>query len=122
VYLAALTDTLRRRASAFVVTAKGDSTSPDGWGTFRTQLRWATWWALMLCAAIVLGHHHPAMFVWGVLALVVSLLPAALWRLLPPAPATGYGDAVPGTELIDLNLSPVSATPAVSTAREEIHS
>jgi hypothetical protein len=57
-----------------------------------------------------------------VLALVVSLLPAVLWRLLPPAPPTGYGDAVPGTELIDLSLTPVPATPAVSTAREEIHS
>jgi cellulose synthase/poly-beta-1,6-N-acetylglucosamine synthase-like glycosyltransferase len=121
VYLAALTDTLRRRASAFVVTAKGDSTSPDGWGTFRTQLRWAAWWALMLCASVVLGHHHPGMFVWGVLALLVSLLPPLLWRLLPPAPPTGYGDAAPGTELIDLGLPPVSATPAVSTAREEIH-
>jgi cellulose synthase/poly-beta-1,6-N-acetylglucosamine synthase-like glycosyltransferase len=122
VYLLALTDTLRRRASVFVVTAKGDSASPDGWSTFRTQLRWAAWWALMLCAAVVLGHHHPAMYVWGVLALVVSLLPAVLWRLLPPAPPTGYGDAVPGTELIDLSLTPVPATPAVSTAREEIHS
>ncbi len=78
-YVSALVDAVRRRENSFVVTPKGDSMSPDSVGTFARNLQWGAWSFLALVASLVLGHDHPAMRVWAVIALVISVLPPAIW-------------------------------------------
>ncbi|RSO03911.1 glycosyl transferase [Streptomyces sp. WAC 06783] len=79
-YARSLTAALLRRKAGFVVTAKGETASPDTWRTFATHLGWASLFAGCLLAAPLLGHLHIAMCLWAALALVIALAPPLLWR------------------------------------------
>jgi len=80
-YVSSLLDALRRRDSSFVVTPKGDSMSPDNLTTFTKNLRWGGWAVVALLASVLLGHDHPAMRVWAVMSVVISLLPVGIWQV-----------------------------------------
>uniref|UniRef100_UPI000A7B14E8 glycosyltransferase family 2 protein n=1 Tax=Peterkaempfera griseoplana TaxID=66896 RepID=UPI000A7B14E8 len=75
IYAAALLQALLRRTSAFVVTPKGGSASPDRLWTFRIHLFWAAVFAASLAASFVTGNTHAAMRTWAGIALFFSLLP-----------------------------------------------
>ncbi|MER7400546.1 cellulose synthase catalytic subunit [Streptomyces sp. NPDC000151] len=81
IYARALFDAALRRKSRFVVTPKGDSSSPDTLlGTFRIHLFFLLVFGASLTASFFFGHAHPAMIVWAVLALLVCCAPIVLWR------------------------------------------
>jgi cellulose synthase/poly-beta-1,6-N-acetylglucosamine synthase-like glycosyltransferase len=79
-YAASFAQAVLRRRTGFVVTPKGDSTSPDRLATFRIHLSWAVLFGGSLAASAVLGHTHFAMRTWAALALALSLAPVAAWR------------------------------------------
>ncbi|MFD6417868.1 glycosyltransferase family 2 protein [Streptomyces sp. NPDC060194] len=80
-YARALTDALLRRKSKFVVTPKGDSSSPDTlFGTFRIHLFFIAIFMGSAIASFFLGHDHPAMIVWASLATLITALPIWIWR------------------------------------------
>ncbi|GAA2684698.1 glycosyltransferase family 2 protein [Actinoplanes palleronii] len=79
IYVASLRQTLLRRTAGFVVTPKGDSTSPDRLGTFRTHLSWAAFFAGLLVFAVLTGRTHGLMWMWPALNLLLCLAPPVLW-------------------------------------------
>lgn len=82
IYVSSFIGAVLRRKAGFVVTPKGDSTSPDRLATFAPGLRWAVFFVAMLVVAEVTGHVDNAMFVWPALNLIICLTPPALWLLL----------------------------------------
>ncbi|MEU1806386.1 glycosyltransferase family 2 protein [Streptomyces sp. NPDC019937] len=102
IYVKSLFDAVLRRKSRFVVTPKGDSSSPDRLSTFRIHLLWGGLFGASLAASFFLGHTHAAMRAWAVLALALCLAPVAVW----------YGGAVRGRR------RPVAAS-AVPTVRAD---
>ncbi|WP_236029665.1 glycosyltransferase family 2 protein [Paractinoplanes lichenicola] len=79
IYVSSFVGALLRRKAGFVVTPKGDSTSPDRLATFAPGLRWAAFFVVLLVIAEVTGHVDNAMFVWPALNLLICLTPPALW-------------------------------------------
>ncbi|MEV0174852.1 cellulose synthase catalytic subunit [Streptomyces sp. NPDC050803] len=124
IYLKSFGEAVVRLPSRFVVTPKGDDTSPDRLLTFRIHLCWAALLATSLAASVVLDHTHVAMRTWAVLATVISLAPVAVWattllkerrarQALHPAAATA-ARSVDGTEpalATSGATAPVSGTP-----------
>ncbi|GIF14528.1 glycosyltransferase family 2 protein [Actinoplanes teichomyceticus] len=101
VYVAAFRQTLLRRRAGFVVTPKGDSTSPDRLSTFRTHLSWAAFFAALLVTAVLTGRTQGLMWLWPALNLALCLGPPALWALTAkpagrptPIPAQRAGEPV----------------------------
>ncbi|MGW1812773.1 glycosyltransferase family 2 protein [Streptomyces sp. NPDC002125] len=81
IYARSLMDAVLRRKSSFVVTPKGDSSSPDTlFGTFRIHLFFIVVFGASIAASLVLGHSHPAMLTWASLALLITAAPIAGWR------------------------------------------
>lgn len=81
VYARSLCDALLRRGSRFVVTPRGDSSSPDTLlGTFRIHLFFLAVFGGSLASSFYFGHSHPAMTVWASLALAVTAAPIIAWR------------------------------------------
>ncbi|MFC4069323.1 glycosyltransferase family 2 protein [Actinoplanes subglobosus] len=81
IYVTSFVQALLRRRAGFVVTPKGDSASPDRLLTFRTHLRWAAFFAVLLAVAAVTGHAHGFMWLWPSLNLALCLTPPAIWAL-----------------------------------------
>ncbi|MFD3919920.1 glycosyltransferase family 2 protein [Streptomyces sp. NPDC058595] len=82
VYARSLLDAVLRRKSGFVVTPKGDSSSPDTlFGTFRIHLFFILVFAGSLVSSFFFGHDHPAMITWASLALLITASPIIVWRL-----------------------------------------
>jgi cellulose synthase/poly-beta-1,6-N-acetylglucosamine synthase-like glycosyltransferase len=81
IYVASYLGALLRRKAGFVVTPKGDSTSPDRLATFRHSLGWAAFYAVLLVIAPLTGHVDGAMWVWPFLNLAICLTPATIWLL-----------------------------------------
>ncbi|AEM86101.1 glycosyltransferase family 2 protein [Streptomyces violaceusniger] len=81
IYAKSLCDAALRRTSRFVVTPKGDSSSPDRLSTFRIHLLWAGVFGSSLVSSFFLGHAHPVMRTWAVLALALCLAPVAIWSV-----------------------------------------
>ncbi|MFJ1746070.1 glycosyltransferase family 2 protein [Streptomyces sp. NPDC088116] len=80
-YARSLMDAVLRRKSSFVVTPKGDSSSPDTlFGTFRIHLFFILVFGGSMVAAFILGHDHPAMITWATLALLITAAPIFAWR------------------------------------------
>ncbi|MGH3778038.1 MAG: glycosyltransferase family 2 protein [Pseudonocardiaceae bacterium] len=79
IYVASFISTVTFRRTSFVVTPKGESTSPDRLGTFRLHLWWAMFFATALLVSELLGNTQSAMRVWSVLTLLVTLIPIVLW-------------------------------------------
>ncbi|MFD7444654.1 glycosyltransferase family 2 protein [Streptomyces sp. NPDC059909] len=105
IYARSLMDAVLRRKSKFVVTPKGDSSSPDTlFGTFRIHLFFILVFGGSLAASFFNGHDHPAMITWASLALLITAAPIFAWRYTvraekkkrnaqPPA-----GDGTPGPQ------------------------
>ncbi len=81
IYAYSLFSALTRRKCNFVVTPKGDSTSPDNWRTFKYHLGWALLIAGFLVYSIIIGNTHPNVKIWCVLALISCLTPVAMWQI-----------------------------------------
>jgi cellulose synthase/poly-beta-1,6-N-acetylglucosamine synthase-like glycosyltransferase len=81
IYVSSLVGTLLRRSSGFVVTAKGEAVRGDVLGTFAQHLRWAFVIAVPFGISPLLSNADPWMYTWSLLALVVCLLPVAIWRI-----------------------------------------
>jgi Glycosyl transferase family 21 len=79
IYTAAFLATLLRRPSTFVVTAKGNSMSPDRLATFRFHLLWSAVLAGSLTASAFTHHAYPAIRAWAAVVLLVSVLPVLIW-------------------------------------------
>ncbi|WP_127499665.1 glycosyltransferase family 2 protein [Actinoplanes solisilvae] len=82
IYVSSFVGAVLRRKAGFVVTPKGDSTSPDRLATFAPGLRWALFFIAMIVVAEITGHVDNAMFLWPALNLTICLTPPALWLLL----------------------------------------
>ncbi|MEV1043755.1 glycosyltransferase family 2 protein [Streptomyces sp. NPDC049916] len=81
IYARSLMDAVLRRKSSFVVTPKGDSSSPDTlFGTFRIHLFFIAVFGASMTASFFLGHSHPAMVTWASLALLITAAPIIGWR------------------------------------------
>ncbi len=80
-YVSSFFGALFGRKAGFVVTPKGDSSSPDHVLTFRHSLAWAGFYAALLIASPFLGHADGAMWLWPSLNLVICLLPLLVWRV-----------------------------------------
>lgn len=81
IYARSLMDAVLRRKSKFVVTPKGDSSSPDTlFGTFRIHLFFILVFGGSMAASFFNGHSHPAMVTWATLALVITAAPIFAWR------------------------------------------
>ncbi|MEU4178424.1 glycosyltransferase family 2 protein [Streptomyces sp. NPDC026589] len=81
IYARSLMDAVLRRKSSFVVTPKGDSSSPDTlFGTFRIHLFFIVVFAASIISSFFLGHSHPAMVTWATLALLITAAPIIGWR------------------------------------------
>jgi cellulose synthase/poly-beta-1,6-N-acetylglucosamine synthase-like glycosyltransferase len=115
IYARSLLDALLRRKSTFVVTPKGDESSPDRIATFRLHLFWAAVLAASLVVSLILGHTHVAMRTWSLLALTVSLAPLTVWALTrrrarrpgirPPAQPAPGEDHKPSDRLASISGS-----------------
>ncbi|GLV74710.1 glycosyl transferase [Streptomyces hygroscopicus subsp. hygroscopicus] len=81
IYAKSLCDAVLRRTSRFVVTPKGDSSSPDRLTTFRIHLLWAGVFGCSLIGSFFLGHSHAVMRTWAVLALALCLAPVVIWSV-----------------------------------------
>ncbi|MGK7234151.1 glycosyltransferase family 2 protein [Streptomyces hygroscopicus] len=81
IYAKSLCDAVLRRTSRFVVTPKGDSSSPDRITTFRIHLLWAGVFGCSLIGSFFLGHSHAVMRTWAVLALALCLAPVVIWSV-----------------------------------------
>ncbi|MFJ2441267.1 glycosyltransferase family 2 protein [Streptomyces sp. NPDC087658] len=80
-YARSLMDAVLRRKSKFVVTPKGDSSSPDTlFGTFRIHLFFILIFGGSIVASFFLGHDHPAMLLWATLAMLITAAPIFIWR------------------------------------------
>ncbi|MFJ9109230.1 glycosyltransferase family 2 protein [Streptomyces sp. NPDC102283] len=81
IYARSLMDAVLRRKSSFVVTPKGDSSSPDTlFGTFRIHLFFIVVFGASMISSFFLGHSHPAMITWATLALLITAAPIIGWR------------------------------------------
>ncbi|WP_329019442.1 glycosyltransferase family 2 protein [Streptomyces sp. NBC_00690] len=81
IYARSLMDAALRRKSSFVVTPKGDSSSPDTlFGTFRIHLFFIFVFGASLISSFFLGHDHPAMITWALLALLITAAPILVWQ------------------------------------------
>ncbi len=69
-YVTALTSTVLRRSTSFVVTPKGDSASPDAWQAFKKHLMWASIIIAFLVYSLFSGHSYPGIKIWSILTLV----------------------------------------------------
>lgn len=81
VYTYALFGTLTRRKSGFVVTPKGDTTSPDSWHTFKNHLFWGALVTGFLVYSIFIGNTHPNVKIWCAIALTSCLTPVIMWQI-----------------------------------------
>ncbi|GGQ47702.1 glycosyl transferase [Couchioplanes caeruleus subsp. azureus] len=81
IYVSSFVGALLRRKAGFVVTPKGDSTSPDRPLTFKHSLSWAAFYAALLAVSPFLGHVDGAMWLWPSLNLVICLLPITVWKI-----------------------------------------
>ncbi|MFE1146518.1 glycosyltransferase family 2 protein [Streptomyces albidoflavus] len=115
-YARSLMDSMLRRKSKFVVTPKGDSSSPDTlFGTFRIHLFFIFVFAASVVVSFFFGNNHPAMIIWATLALMITAAPIVAWRLsmrqerrskaahaagrpLPAAPEPDAGPVPPGED------------------------
>jgi cellulose synthase/poly-beta-1,6-N-acetylglucosamine synthase-like glycosyltransferase len=81
VFAASLINAVLRRPARFVVTPKGASASPDRLVTFRRHLQWSALLGTGLVVAMAVRHTATLQTcLWPIIALVISILPVALWK------------------------------------------
>ncbi|MCM3846416.1 glycosyltransferase [Pseudonocardia sp. DR1-2] len=79
IYASSLVATVLRRPATFVVTPKAEAASPDRVVTFARHLRWSGFLAAAIAASFAFGYANLDVLMWPALALVVSLVPMAIW-------------------------------------------
>lgn len=112
-YARSLVGAVLRRKAGFVVTPKGDSTSPDRLSTFSVHLGWAALFCGSLIVCVPLGHGHPAMRIWTAVALLAAMAPVLIWSA-PIALRQGRAAAAvrPGTGTASPSIRPGTKEPA----------
>ncbi|WFE23922.1 glycosyltransferase family 2 protein [Solwaraspora sp. WMMD937] len=80
IYAGQLVSTLLRRPARFVVTPKGAHSSSDGLYTFRAHLGWLAVLAAAVGVAVARDYASLPSLLWPGVALLICLLPVALWR------------------------------------------
>jgi cellulose synthase/poly-beta-1,6-N-acetylglucosamine synthase-like glycosyltransferase len=78
IYLSALTGILFGKKPNFQVTTKGASENPDGFSTFKIQLRWAAIIIAGIIYGTTQGHTNLAMLVWTAMLLAICFIPIIL--------------------------------------------
>lgn len=81
IYLTALKGALLRQKLHFVVTPKGESSSPDSWRTFSKHIAWAIIAFGSIILSFAMSNRVPGVRIWSVLTIIVSLAPLAVWLL-----------------------------------------
>jgi cellulose synthase/poly-beta-1,6-N-acetylglucosamine synthase-like glycosyltransferase len=81
VYAYALFCTIIRKKTGFVVTAKGDTISPDNWSTFKYHLFWAGLISAFLVYTVAIGNTHNNVKIWCFVSLAACLTPLIMWRI-----------------------------------------
>jgi cellulose synthase/poly-beta-1,6-N-acetylglucosamine synthase-like glycosyltransferase len=82
IYVSSMVAVLLRRDRGFVTTPKGDATNRDSIATFRAHLLWSAVFGVPVTLSYVLGGHgQTAMRAWSLVALVMCVLPIAIWRV-----------------------------------------
>ncbi len=81
IYTTSLISTVLRRKVGFVVTPKGDSTSPDNWATFKKHLMWAGIVVMFFIYSIISHNVYPAVKAWCLLVLAICLGPVIQWQI-----------------------------------------
>ena len=80
-YIIALISTLLRKQVKFVVTPKGNSTSPDTLQTFRPHLQWTVLIITFIAYSLFAGHSYIGVKVWSLLTLAVCVAPIIMWQV-----------------------------------------
>lgn len=81
VYAYSLYGALTNRKIGFVVTAKGNTVSPDSWKTFKNHIMWSVLISSFLVYTIIIGNTHNNVKIWSALALLSCLTPFFLWQV-----------------------------------------
>lgn len=81
IYVSSMVAVILRRDRGFVTTPKGDATNRDSIATFRMHLLWSAIFGVPVALSFVLGHGESAMRAWSLIALVMCVLPMAIWRV-----------------------------------------
>lgn len=81
VYVTALTSTILRRSPKFVVTAKGDSSSPDRVLTFKKHMSWSLLIVAFFVFSLITHHTYPVIIVWFALNILICLSPLIVWQV-----------------------------------------
>lgn len=81
VFAAALIKTLFRRPVGFNVTPKGKKATGDTWFTFRLNLGWSMFYAVIAAVIIYKGQAAVSTLLWPALAIVLAASPIILWRV-----------------------------------------
>lgn len=79
VYVRGLLDAVLRRHSKFVVTPKGDASSPDRLWTFSLHLPWTLLYLVLVVYAFFPGRINPVGAFWSGIGLVLSAMPVVWW-------------------------------------------
>ncbi|MGY1735785.1 glycosyltransferase family 2 protein [Geodermatophilus sp. SYSU D00684] len=119
VYVTALADAVRGRNVPFAVTPKGDDSNPDRLATFRKNLAWGGVLAAALLASVPLGHDHPAMRGWALLALFTCLLPVLIWAAQRRRPRPAAAAPRPATAPRTVRFSGNTVAPAPPLPAEQ---
>ncbi len=102
IYVAAAVSALFRRPLSYVVTAKGDSASPDSLQTFRAHVGWALALGVALVVSFVQGNDVLPLRIWACVTITASCLPILIYLL----DARSARSAASRPEIIDLRDSP----------------
>jgi len=81
IYTAAAIEFLFRRPLAYVVTAKGNLTSPDRLQTFSPHMFWTALGLVVLALGVAFGGitERPQMAIWAVFSMIVAALPLVIF-------------------------------------------
>ncbi|HYO38558.1 MAG TPA: glycosyltransferase family 2 protein [Nocardioidaceae bacterium] len=123
IYVDSLVRAVRNKSTSFKVTPKGDDGTRDHLGVFSRNLGWAAFLGAALVASVPLHHDHPFMRMWGLLSLLICLMPVGLWqagvlraRLRPP----GAAQPVPARAGSSFSVAAPPAAAAQEPARHLI--
>jgi cellulose synthase/poly-beta-1,6-N-acetylglucosamine synthase-like glycosyltransferase len=81
VYASSFIGSVLRRRAGFVITPKGQAATADRLLTFRKNIQWAGFYAVVLGVGVQFGHFHSAMWFWSVLRMLLCLAPIFMWKL-----------------------------------------
>jgi hypothetical protein len=87
IYAAAVVAAAFRRPLNYVVTAKGELSSPDSLSTFRAHFGWLALTVAALAAGALRQDTPPFVIFWATFALVATIVPLLLYALAKPKPS-----------------------------------